>query len=332
MPVLLAHGDEGTIAPFTVGRLFTAGQFDVLPAALLLLAAGLYLLGVYRLRARGDRWSGARTASWLAGGLGTIAFATMSGLGGYDDTLFSVHMAQHMLLSMVAPVFLALGAPVTLALRTLPGAGRRALLAVLHSVPVRVLMFPAVGWVLFVGSPFVLYFGGWYPAALENDALHELMHAHFVLVGCLFFWPLIGLDPVPGRVAHPLRFLLVFAALPFHAILGVSIMDSTRLIAGAHYLALHLSWSDPASDQRLGGGLLWASGDLVGLLMLGVVAVQWMRASEREAAREDRRLDRLQAARARSAGGAAGGPDLMPVWWATPGAADDAAGKRGQDR
>jgi putative copper resistance protein D len=328
MPVPLADGAEGTIPPFTVARLFTAGQFDPVPAALLVLAAGLYLLAVYRLRARGDRWSGARTASWLAGGLGTIALATMSGLGGYDDTLFSVHMAQHMLLSMVAPVFLALGAPLTLALRTLPGASRRVLLAVLHSVPVRVLMFPAVGWVLFVGSPFVLYFGDWYPAALENDWLHQLMHLHFVLVGCLFFWPLIGLDPVPGRVAHPLRFLLVFAALPFHAILGVSIMDSSRLIAGAHYLGLHLAWSDPASDQRLGGGLLWASGDLVGLLMLGAVAVQWMRASEREAAREDRRLDRLLAARARSSAGDEDGPDRMPVWWATP----PTAGDRGPDR
>jgi len=325
MPVLLAHGEDATIAPFTPVRLLTESRLDPVPAALLALAAGLYLVGVYRLRARGDRWSGWRTASWLAGGLGSITAATMSGLGGYDDTLFSVHMMQHMVLSMVAPVFLALGAPVTLALRTLPAGGRRALLAVLHSRPARVLTFPAVGWVLFVGSPFALYFSGWYPAALENDWLHQLMHVHFVLVGCLFFWPLIGLDPVPGRVPHPLRFLLVFAALPFHAILGLSIMDSPTLIAGEHYLGLHLDWSDPASDQRVGGGLLWASGDLVGLLMLGAVVVQWMRASDREAVREDRRLDRL-AARARPADGDAtgGGPELMPVWWA--------AEERGRDR
>jgi putative membrane protein len=317
MPVLLAHGGDATIPPFTPLRLLTESRLDPVPAALLLLAAVLYLLGVHRLRARGDRWSGWRTGSWLAGGLGSIAVATMSGLGGYDETLFSVHMVQHMVLSMVAPVFLALGAPVTLALRTLPPAGRRALLAALHSWPARVLAFPLVGWVLFVGTPFALYFGGWYPEALENDSLHQLMHVHFVLVGCLFFWPLIGLDPVPGRVGYPLRFLIVFAALPFHAILGLSIMDSPTLIAGEHYQGLQLGWSDPASDQRVGGGLLWASGDLVGLFMLGAVVMQWMRAADREAAREDRRLDRL-AARARAAadGTADGGPELMPVWWA----------------
>jgi putative copper resistance protein D len=223
-----------------------------------------------------------------------------------------------MVLSMVAPVFLALGAPVTLGLRTLPPRGRRALLALLHSRPARVLTFPPVGWLMFVGTPFALYFSGWYPATLEHAWLHQLLHLHFLLVGCLFFWPLIGLDPVPGRVPHPLRFLLVFGSVPIHAILGVTIMSMSELIAGAHYLGLGLTWSDPLSDQRVGGGLLWASGDLVGLLMLGVVVAQWMRASDREAVRVDRRLDREQ--RARVAAGAATDDDLLqPVWWETPG-------------
>lgn len=318
------HGDVLT-PPFTVARLVTATTIDPVPAVLILLAAALYLAGQWRLWQRGDRWSGWRSASWLLGGLGSIAVATMSGLAAYDETLFSVHMAQHMVLSMVAPVFLALGAPVTLALRTLPAGPRGLLLAVLHSRPARLLTFPPVGWALFVGSPFALYFSGWYPATLDHRWLHELLHVHFILVGCLFLWPLIGLDPVPGKVTHPLRFLLVFAALPFHAILGISIMGGQQLIAADHYVGLHLSWSDPVSDQRVGGGLLWASGDLVGLLLLGAVAVQWMRASEREAAREDRRLDRLAArstAAAASTPGAARAaadrPDVLPVWWATP--------------
>ncbi|MEN3361575.1 MAG: hypothetical protein V7637_5557 [Mycobacteriales bacterium] len=302
--------------PFTVARVLTATTIDPVPAALLLLAAGLYLAGQWRLWQRGDRWSGWRSASWLVGGLGSIGFATMSGLAAYDDKLFSAHMAQHMILSMVAPVFLALGAPVTLALRTLPPRPRGLLLAALHSRAARLLTFPPIGWALFVGTPFALYFSGWYEATLRHAWLHELLHIHLVVIGCLFLWPLIGLDPVPGKVSHPLRFLLIFAALPFHAILGISIMGSQALIAGDFYTALHLSWSNPVSDQRVGGGLLWASGDLVGLLLLGAVAVQWMRASEREAAREDRRLDRL-AARAAADDGADAGTGAMPVWWAT---------------
>jgi putative membrane protein len=227
-----------------------------------------------------------------------IAFAGMSGLGTYDSTMFSLHMIQHMLLSMVAPIFLALGAPITLALRTTPRRVRAALLALLHSRFARLLTFPLVGGALYVASPFALYFTGWYPATLDHPVLHELLHLHFVLVGSLFFWPMVGIDPIPGRQSHPFRFLILVSTLPFHAILGLSIYTQTTLIAGAHYEALKLDWLDPLADQRVGGGLLWSSGEVVGLIMLGVVAVQWIRASEREAAREDRRLDRLEAAEA----------------------------------
>ena len=293
--LLAIGGDPHALPPFTAAAVITQSRVDPVLAVGLVLAGGLYLWGVRRLRLRGDSWSPGRTWAWLAGGLGTIAVATMSGLGAYDDTLFSVHMVQHMLLAMVAPVFLALGAPVTLALRVLPGGSRRALLGALHSRAVKVLTFPLVGWLLFVFNPFVLYFSPLYEASLRHAWVHEWMHLHFLLVGCLFFWPLVGLDPIPGRVAYPLRALLLFVALPFHAILGLSIMGSGQLIAGDYYEGLHLSWSDPHSEQRVGGGLLWASGDLVGLLMLGSVVVQWTRASEREAEREDRRLDRLEA-------------------------------------
>lgn len=290
--------------PFTPLRLVTESSFDPVLGTLLILAAGLYLWGVHRLRLRGDRWSTGRTVAWLAGGLGSIAAVTLGGAGAYEDTLFSVHMVQHMVLSMVAPVFLALGAPVTLALRTLPPGGtvRRSLLAALHSRAVRVLTFPLIPFLIFVASPFALYLTGWYPATLANPWLHEAMHLHFLLAGCLFFWPLVGVDPVPGRVSHPMRMLILVATLPLHAILGLTIMNQTMLIAADHYLALHLAWSDPVSEQRVGGGLLWASGDLVGLIMLGVAAYQWMRASEREAAREDRRLDRLEDLRGGSEG------------------------------
>ncbi|HSV65089.1 MAG TPA: cytochrome c oxidase assembly protein [Mycobacteriales bacterium] len=296
-----ALADAGSLPPFTPARFFTESRVDPFLATCLLLAGAAYLAGVRRLRLRGDTWSRGRTASFVGGGLGTVAVATMTGLGTYDDTLFSVHMVQHMVLSMVSPVFLALGAPVTLALRTLSPARRRALVAVLHSGVARVLTFPLVGWLAFVANPFVLYFSPLYEASLRNDVLHEALHLHLLLVGCLFLWPLVGLDPVPGRVAYPLRFLLLFLALPFHAILGLSIMSGHEVIAGDYYAGLHLAWSDPASEQRVGGGLLWASGDLVGLLMLGSVAFQWMRASEREAEREDRRLDRLEAQAARQA-------------------------------
>lgn len=297
---VLAAADP-SVPPFTPAALVTESVADPVVLTGLVLVAGLYLWGVHRLKLGGDHWSTGRSLAFLVGGLGSVAVATLSGLAAYEDLLFSLHMIQHMVLSMVAPVFLALGAPITLALRTLPrtGSARRRLLGALHSRVARVLSFPLVPFLIFVGSPFALYFTGWYAATLDNEWLHELMHVHFLLAGCLFFWPLIGLDPVPGRVGHPVRMLILVATLPLHAILGLTIMNQTDLIAAPHYAALDLPWSDPASEQKVGGGLLWSSGDVVGLLMLGVAAFQWMRASEREAAREDRWLDRQDALRAR---------------------------------
>jgi putative membrane protein len=314
--------DPGSLPRFTPDRLFTESGVDPFLATVLVVAAGLYLWGVRQLAARGDRWSPWRTASWLAGGLGTVAFATMSGLGAYDETLFSVHMVQHMILSMVSPIFLALGAPVTLALRTLPLRERRVLLSVVHSRVARVLTFPLVGWVLFVGSPFALYFSAWYPATLRHAWMHEMLHVHLVLVGCLFFWPLLGLDPIPGRVSHPFRALMLFAALPFHAILGLSVMLQTSLIAGDYYRELARPWGPSLSaDQYAGGGVLWATGDLVGLLFFGTMFFQWQRAETRAALQVDRKLDREERRAAvavpASDGSAAHSdpPLLEKPWW-----------------
>jgi cytochrome c oxidase assembly factor CtaG len=283
---------------FTPDKLITQTHLVDWPMLAILVAGGLYLYGVHRMHARGDRWPPLRTWLFVVAGLGTIFIGTVSGLAAYDDTLFSAHMVQHMLLSMVAPIFLALGAPVTLALRTLPSRPRHWLMAVLHSHVARLVMNPLVGFGLFVVTPWALYFSGLYPLTLRNAVAHELLHVHLVLVGCVFFWPLVGLDPVPGRVPYPARALLMFLSMPMHAILGLSIMQDRTLIAGDWYRGLHLNWVDPLSDQQVGGGLLWASGDTVGLLMVFALMAQWVKASQREAVRIDRQLDRLEAQQA----------------------------------
>lgn len=268
----------------------------------LLLAAAIYLYGVYRLHRRGDQWPLQRTVAFLGPGLGGLALVTIGGIAAYDTWLISAHMVQHMVLSMVAPIFLALGAPVTLALRTLPAKPRRALLAVVHSHPVRALAFPVTAFAIFVVSPFVLYFTDLYRLSLENAFVHEWVHVHFLVAGCLFFWPLVGLDPLPGRWPYPGRFLLMVLMVPFHTVLGLTVMQSETLLAGDWYPSLGLTWVDPASDQYLAGGILWAGGEVVTVAVLGVLLVQWIRASEREARRIDRELDRLEAA---------GGPDAV---------------------
>jgi cytochrome c oxidase assembly factor CtaG len=290
----VAAGDP-VLPPFTPAEIFTTVRLTSVIAVFLLVAAASYGYGVYRLRLRGDHWPPGRTVAFVLGGLGSIAAVTVTGIEAYDDTLLSVHMVQHMVLSMVGPIFLALGAPVTLALRTLPPDPRKVMLAVLHSRVVKVLTFPLVAFALFIANPFILYFTNVYRLTLEHEWLHELVHVHFVVTGCLFFWPLLGLDPLPNRWPYPARALLMVLSVPFHTVLGLTIMQSRTLVGGDWYPNLHLTWSNPWNDQVVAGGILWAGGEIVSVTMLGILVLQWIKQSEREARRVDRALDRAEA-------------------------------------
>jgi cytochrome c oxidase assembly factor CtaG len=296
--VLSTHATPGAVpGPLTLAGALTGWTWELIPLLVVGLTAAVYLFGVLRLRRRGDSWSLWRVMAFVGGGLGSFAVATVSALARYDTVLLTTHMIQHMVLAMVSPLFLALGAPITLALRTLPPRPRELLVRLLHSRLAMVLTFPVVTGALFIANPFVLYFTGIYEATLRYGALHDVMHLHFMAVGCLWFWPLLGLDPMPLRPTYPLRLLAVFATLPFHAFLGVAIMGSQQLIAEQWYLGLNRTWGpSPLEDQRMAGGLLWASGDVVGLLVLAVLFRQWVRESEREARRVDRSLDRAERA------------------------------------
>ncbi|WP_051165798.1 cytochrome c oxidase assembly protein [Amycolatopsis orientalis] len=282
--------------PPTFWRLLTDWRFDLIYGTLAIVLAGLYLLGVRRLRKRGDAWPVGRTVSWLAGCL-VILLATSSGIGRYAPAMFSVHMGNHMLLSMVAPVLLVLGGPVTLALRALPPAGREAppgprewLLAAVHSPVSRFLTNPIVALLLFVGSFYALYFSGLFDNALNYHWAHLAMNAHFLLVGYVFYWPVIGVDPAPRRLPPVGKLGMMFGAMPFHAFFGVILMNMQTVIGREFYTSLKLPWvGDLLTDQRLGGGIAWASGEVPVLLVLIALLVQWARQDEREAKRRDRR-------------------------------------------
>ena len=268
------------------------GDWSLDPLFVVTVVAGVvYAIGVGRLRERGRRWSPARSAAF-AGGLFVIAFATQSGLAQYDRTLFSLHVAQHMLLGMVAPLLLVLGAPVTLALQACRRPAQQRLLRTMHSRPLTLLTHPAVVWVLFGGTLVALYFTGLYELSLRNDAVHALVHAHFVVVGFLFIGYVVGIDPFAQGFGYGARLLYVIVLLPFHAFIGVALLGSDTVIASGWYSQVVRSWG-PSSldDQRLGAGILWGAGELFGVVALAIVLYQWMRHEEREGARLDRRLD-----------------------------------------
>ncbi|MGW0892361.1 cytochrome c oxidase assembly protein [Saccharopolyspora sp. NPDC002578] len=281
----------------------TTWRFDLILGTAVVVLAALYLAGVRRLRRRGDAWPAGRTAAWLCG-CATVLVATSSGLGVYSSGVFSVHMLVHMVLNMLAPVLLVLGGPITLALRALPPAGkgnpygaREVLLTAVHSPPARFLAHPAIATVLFVSSFYALYFTPLFESAMSEHWAHELMNVHFVLIGYLYYWTVIGVDPAPKPLPHLARLGMVFAVMPFHAFFGVIVMSMDAVVAENFYRTLDLPWAqDLLADQFLGGGIAWAAGEAPLVVVLIALLTQWYRHDMRAARRADRSGDEELAA------------------------------------
>jgi cytochrome c oxidase assembly factor CtaG/putative copper export protein len=294
--VAIGYGFDG---PPTVARVFFDWRFDLIFGTAAIVMAVLYVLGVRRLRGRGDAWPMGRTLAWMCG-CAALLFTTSSGLGRYMPAMFSMHMVAHMMLSMLVPILLVLGAPMTLALRALPAAGRDEppgprewLLAALHSRVSRFLTNPIVATVVFVAGFYGLYLGGIFDAAVSNHAAHVLMNVHFLLSGYLFYWVVIGVDPTPRQIPQLGKVAMVFASLPLHAFFGVVLMGMQTVLGETFYRSLLLSWhTDLIGDQRLGGGIAWAAGEVPLVLVMIALLIQWRRSDQRTATRLDRAADR----------------------------------------
>ncbi|WP_425556311.1 cytochrome c oxidase assembly protein [Kitasatospora nipponensis] len=263
-----------------------------------LLALGLYGAGVARLLRRGDRWPVGRTVAWTLGVL-TIVAVTCSGLNDYGMVLFSAHMIQHMVLSMLVPILLLLGAPITLALRSLRPAGkgrprgpRELLVALLHSRYVKVVSHPAFTIPLFIASLYGLYFTPLFDGLMQSRIGHIAMMVHFLAAGLLFFWPIMGVDPGPNRPGHVMRIIELFMGMPFHAFFGVAVMMATTPLVTTFTAAGAPPGTDLMTDQKLAGGITWAFGEIPTAVVLVALVFQWAKSSQRQAVRQDRAAER----------------------------------------
>lgn len=297
-----AMGGMGGMArelpPVTLGRVLAlrpASDWFFFGACLVALA--LYGVGYVRLRRRGDSWPVNRVIAWT-GGVLIIFLTTCTGLNDYGMQMFSAHMVQHMILSMLAPLLLLLGAPITLALRALPTAGRgrrgprELLVALLHSRYVQVISHPAFTIPLFIASLYGLYLTPVFDGLMRHQWGHDLMMAHFVAVGMLFFWPIMGVDPGPHRPSHLMRILELFAGMPFHAFFGVAVMMANQLLVTSFAHPSPTLGVNPLSDQKAAGALAWAFSEIPSVLVLIALTRQWAKSEERQARRKDRAADR----------------------------------------
>ncbi|MFE7233997.1 cytochrome c oxidase assembly protein [Streptomyces sp. NPDC002405] len=290
------HGMMNDLPPFTLGRglEWSADPFFLVAC---LLGLGLYGWGVVRLRRRGDAWPVGRTVAYVIGVL-TVALVMCTKLNDYGMVMFSVHMVQHMIISMLSPILILLGGPITLALRSLPVAGRgrkgprELLLALLHSRYLRVVTHPAFTIPMFVASLYALYFTPLFDFLMGSRAGHIAMMVHFLAVGLVFFWPIMGVDPGPNRPGHLMRMLELFAGMPFHAFFGIALMMATTPMVDTFVNPPASLGIDALTDQNAAGGIAWAFSEIPSVLVLLALLFQWYKSEQRQARRKDRAADR----------------------------------------
>ncbi|MET7539348.1 cytochrome c oxidase assembly protein [Streptomyces sp. NPDC005507] len=290
------HGMNMDLPPFTLGRglEWSADPFFLIGC---LVALGLYGWGVVRLARRGDSWQVGRTLSFVVGVL-TVMLVMCTKLNDYGMVMFSVHMVQHMVISMLSPILLLMGAPITLALRAMPVARRgtkgprELLLMFLHSRYMRIITHPAFTIPLLIASLYALYFTPIFDTLMGSKVGHLGMMVHFLAVGLVFFWPIMGVDPGPHRPGYVMRMLELFAGMPFHAFFGIALMMASGPMIGTYEHPPASLGIDALADQTAAGGIAWAFSEVPSVLVLLALLFQWKKSEDRQARRKDRAADR----------------------------------------
>lgn len=285
----------------TVSRLLFEYEPDGLFLSLLILSVALYIKGVIVLSKRGDKWPIGRTIAFALG-ISAIDYAVNGGLGVYAQVAFSFHMISHMVLATLAPIGIVLGAPITLALRTLPigrtqeeRGVRGYAIEILHSRYSRVITHPVSTLIIFEASLFTLYFTDLFNWLMSYHFGHFFMGLHFLLSGILLFFVIIGVDPSPHRTPFILRIGILFVAISVHAFFSVALMSSSQLVDGGYFAEIARPWwPDFLADQRMGASIGWAMGEIPILLALIATFIQWIRADEKDARRIERNSNRAR--------------------------------------
>jgi putative copper resistance protein D len=289
----LAHGSGARVAT-DPGGILASWNLDLPIAIPLLAGAAVYLWLVRRVAGGhpGHPWPRRRTASWLIG-LGFIALALLSPIDLYSDELLSVHMVQHLLLTTIAPPFLAAGGPGTLLLRAADSGVRvRIVLPVLQSRIAQALTFPLVGWIAFVAVMWGTHFSEVYNLALLDERVHAVEHFAYLFAACLFWWPVFSPDPTRWKMRPAVSLVYVLTQMPQMSFLAVALLNAPNPLYPAYAGRGTPFGIDILADQQVAGGLMWVLGDLAFVVAMGLIVATWLLREEAEAARVDARLDR----------------------------------------
>jgi cytochrome c oxidase assembly factor CtaG len=306
------------LRPFGFQTVFTVWQFAPIVTSAVVILAGLYLWGVRRVARRHPArpWPAWRTGMFL-GGLAVVVLATESGIGAYDDMLFWDHMVQHLMLIMVAPPLLIFGQPITLLMHASRNPLHTWAKRILRSRVVSFLTWPVFGCVAYAVTVIGTHLTGFANLAQTNRLALNGEHALFLVVGYLFFMPILGGEPIRWRLTYPVRFVILVLLMPVDTFTGLILGYGTAGTPGVPS-GPRPAWAPPpVSDLHLGGAVMWIGGDAImfGLMML--VYMMWSLDSRAatsghgwfEAARRASMGSLVTAHQAAAAGGSGGAED-----------------------
>ncbi|HWD25257.1 MAG TPA: cytochrome c oxidase assembly protein [Acidimicrobiales bacterium] len=285
MPEMIGHNMAGmrTVA-FDLHNALTQWTFSAFPMSVLAVLVALavwYLRADWRLALRGRRWSGYRTGAFFSG-LVAVDLAFQSPVATLANSYFQAHVFQHLLLMVVAPPLLALGAPSTLLLQTSSRTTKERWLRVLRSAPFAILSYPLVVAILYYGVMFLFFLTPLVNVAMWHMDLMDGMNVLFLLGGALFWWPMVGLDPIiHWKMDYPARMANILIGGGLEAFLGVAILADAHPLASMYSLA----------STHDGGALLWTSTEAVTVGAFLPIFLAWSHSEERIARRADAASD-----------------------------------------
>jgi cytochrome c oxidase assembly factor CtaG len=323
------------LRPFGWQAVVTVWQFAPIVTAAVVILAALYLWGVLRVARRHPArpWPAWRTGMFF-GGLAVIVLATESGIGSYDDVLFWDHMVQHLMLLMVAPPLLIFGQPITLLLHASRNPLHTWAKRAVRSRVASFLTWPVFGVVAYTFAVMAAHLTSLASLVETNQTLHNAEHVVFLVVGYLFFLPIIGTEPIRWRLSYPVRFIILVLIMPVDTFTGLMLGYGTAGSPGVPS-GPQPAWApDPVADLHTGGAVMWVGGDalMFGLMML--VFLMWSMdersvASGRgwlEAARRNSLASLVASRPAPAAPGAAGAPPTADAAPAASAAVGEGAG------
>jgi putative copper resistance protein D len=320
------------LPPFGWQAVFGQWAFSPVVTGLVVVLAVLYLEGAWRVARRHPArpWPWWRTGMFL-GGLAVIVLATESGIGVYDDVLFWDHMIQHLMLIMVAPALLVAGAPVTLLMHASRNPLHTWVKRVVRSRVIRGLTWPAFGVAAYTVTIVGTHLTGLMNVIMTNPALHDGEHALYLVVGYLFFLPLLGREPIRWRLSYPVRLLVLFLTMPVDTFTGLALGYSNSPVKD---MGPRPSWApSPVNDLHSGGAVMWIAGDAIMFALMMLVFLAW----SRDGGTLGSGRGWLESARRSSfasltGAGAAGSPDAAGTAGAPQSAGTAAARTRADDR